>query len=60
MPKYPSQRKYEKEKCKTVTLKFYPPDFDLVDWLNDQPNKTGYIKQLIRDDMSDDEPRYRD
>jgi hypothetical protein len=24
---------------------------DLIDWLDQQPNKQGYLKQLIRDDM---------
>jgi hypothetical protein len=26
-------------------------DADILEWLNQQPNKQGYIKQLIRADM---------
>ena len=25
---------------------------DLIEWLDSQPNKQGYIKQLIRDDIA--------
>ncbi len=25
---------------------------DLIDWMDQQPNKQGYLKRLIRDDMN--------
>ena len=43
--------KYRKNNVKTVAVAFYPGDADLLGWLGEQPNKTGYIKRLIREDM---------
>lgn len=43
--------KYMKEKTKAYTMRFYPTDADLLAWFESQPNKQGYIKRLIRDDM---------
>ena len=44
-------KKYTKEKSKQMNLKFYPSDMDVWDYLQKQPNKAGYIKRLIRNDM---------
>ena len=43
--------KYTKEKVKTYTIKFYPSEKDIYEYLQQQPNKAGYIKELIRRDM---------
>ena len=43
--------KYAREKTKAYTMRFYPTDADLLAWLESQPNKQGYIKRLIREDM---------
>lgn len=43
--------KYQKEKVQTRTIKFYPADSDILEHLDSQPNKAGYIKALIREDM---------
>ena len=32
-------------------MRFGPNDYDLLAWLNEQPNKSSYVKGLIRDDM---------
>lgn len=40
-----------KEKVKRITVDFYPPDADLWEYIQAQPNKQGYIKSLIRKDM---------
>ena len=34
-----------------VAIKLGPPDRDILEWLDSQPNKAGYIKRLIREDM---------
>lgn len=55
MTKYESQSraiaKYQKEKCRTVTVRFFPADADLFEHLDAHANKAGYIKELIRRDM---------
>ena len=38
-------------KGKRMTIDFYPKELDLVEWLNQQPKKQTYIKELIRRDM---------
>lgn len=42
--------KYAK-KVKQQAVKFYPTEADIWEHLQAQPNKMGYIKQLIRADM---------
>lgn len=43
---------YVKSKCKQVTLMLNQEnDADIIEYLNTLPNKSGYLKQLIRDDM---------
>ena len=36
---------------KRMTLDFYPSEADLIEHIENQPNKQGYIKSLIRADM---------
>ena len=43
--------RYVKSNVKQVAIKLGPPDRDLLEWLDSQPNKAGYIKRLIREDM---------
>ena len=43
--------KYVKANVKQVAIKLGPPDRDILEWLDSQPNKAGYIKRLIREDM---------
>lgn len=43
--------KYQKQSTKNVSIRFMPADADLLAWLDAQPNKAGYIKALIREDM---------
>ncbi|MEG0323791.1 MAG: hypothetical protein RR619_07325 [Raoultibacter sp.] len=46
-----ADEKYRKEKMKQVVVRFSPRESDLYEHLEEQPNKMGYIKQLIKDDM---------
>ena len=43
--------KYRREKVRQVGISFYPAEADLYEWVKAQPNMSGYIKGLIRDDM---------
>lgn len=44
--------KYDAANTKSVMLKFnLTTDKDILDRLEEVPNKQGYIKQLIREDM---------
>lgn len=43
--------KYNKEKMIQRVVRFSPNERDLLEHLDSQPNKAGYIKQLIREDM---------
>ena len=45
--------KYDKSNTKMMSLKFnLQTDADILDRLASVPNKQGYIKELIRKDMS--------
>lgn len=44
-------QKYKQEKIKRITVDFSPKEADLWDHVQQQPNKQGYIKNLIRADM---------
>lgn len=49
-----AQRKAAKKyqaKVKRITIEFYPTEAALWEHINQQPNKQGYIKSLIRADM---------
>ena len=43
--------KYLKNNVKRAVVAFYPAEAELWEWLDSQPNKAGYIKRLIREDM---------
>jgi DNA polymerase II small subunit/DNA polymerase delta subunit B len=49
---YRASQKYKKEKVKRITVDFSPVDSDLWEHIQNQPNKQGYIKALIRADMN--------
>lgn len=49
-----AQRKANKkyrDKGKRLTLDFYPTEAAMIEHIENQPNKQGYIKALIRTDM---------
>ncbi len=45
-----AKKKY-RDKGKRLTVDFYPSEADLIEQVEKQPNKQGYIKGLIRADM---------
>ena len=50
---YARQIKYQKEKCQRVYLNFVTTtDADILEHLEKQPNRQGYIKALIRADIA--------
>ncbi|MDO5335607.1 MAG: hypothetical protein Q4F23_06020 [Coriobacteriia bacterium] len=42
---------YRKKHVRQTLVRFYPAETDLWEHLQAQPNKAGYIKELIRRDM---------
>ena len=46
-----AQRKYVRESVKQMTVRFYPSETDVWEWLNSQENKAGHVKALIQADM---------
>lgn len=46
-----ANERYRKESVRQATVRFYPTEADLWEWLQAQPNKAGYMKGLIRRDM---------
>ncbi len=46
-----ASKKYHKEKLVQRVVRFSPREADLLAYLDAQPNKAGYIKRLIREDM---------
>lgn len=48
--------RYIKRNVKRVQVAFYPAERDILEWLGAQPNKAGYIKRLIREDMERGKP----
>lgn len=44
-------QKYKKEKAKRFAIDFSQADAELWEHIQNQPNKQGYIKSLIRADM---------
>lgn len=46
-----ASEKYRKKSIKQIATRFYPAEAALWEWLSAQPNKQGYIKRLIREDM---------
>lgn len=48
-----SQDKYNKEKTSLINIRFVKStEVDILEHLERQPNKSGYIKSLIRADMA--------
>ena len=48
-----AERKYAKTKCTSYTIKLVnSTDADIIEKLNTVPNRQGYIKALIRADLS--------
>lgn len=48
-----SNARYDKEHTRSMRCKLnLKTDADIIKWLDSQPNKQGYIKQLIRDDIA--------
>lgn len=46
-------QQYIKDNIRQVRLTLnQKTEQDLIDWLDQQPNKQGYLKQLIRADMN--------
>ena len=49
---YASQNKYHKEKGKVISIRlFTPQDDDILAYLDTQPNKAAYFRELVRADM---------
>ena len=44
-------KKYKKEKSKRISIEFSQVDAELWEYIQQQSNKQGYIKGLIRADM---------
>lgn len=50
---YAAQKKYRKNNTRSVTVAFYlNTEMDILNKLDSVSNKSGYIKQLIRDDIA--------
>lgn len=50
---YAAQKKYHKEKSRALNMKlFIATESDIIEKLDSVPNKAGYIKQLIREDIA--------
>lgn len=48
-----TKKRYDKENTKQILLKLnIKTDEDILAWLDSQPSKQGYIKQLIRNDIN--------
>lgn len=56
MPLTEAQRKakakYKSQSVKKILLEFYRSDIELYEKIQEQPNKQGYIKELIRKDLN--------
>ena len=55
MPQTDAQKrasaKYRREKMKQIVISFSPNEMDVYDFLKQQPNMSGFIKQLAREAM---------
>lgn len=43
--------KYRKDNVKNVSVKFYPSEKELFDFLDSKGGRASYIKQLLREAM---------
>lgn len=51
---YEQNSKWNKANTLLLTIRLVKTtEQDLIEWLNSQPNKSGYVKALIRKDMED-------
>ena len=49
---YVDQKKYINEKCRVITMTLHKEnDADIINHLDRQPNRTAYLKALIRKDI---------
>ena len=49
---YAAQNKYKLEKSVNFSFRLYTPqDNEMLEWLEAQPIKSGYLKSLIKADM---------
>lgn len=46
-----AKAKYKSQTVKKILLEFYPSDIELYEKVQEQPNKQGYIKELIKKDI---------
>lgn len=46
-----AKAKYKSQNVKKILLEFYPSDIELYNKVQEQPNKQGYIKELIKKDL---------
>ena len=46
-----AKAKYKSNNVKKILVEFYPSEMELYDKVQEQPNKQGYIKELIRKDL---------
>lgn len=47
-----ADQRYKAEKTRQMVVRFYPADADILEHLQSQDSKQGYIKRLIREDMA--------
>lgn len=56
MPKTEAQKraenKYRNNNCRRLNVILYPTEQDIIDKINSVDNYSGYIKGLIRDDIT--------
>lgn len=52
MTYYPANKRYEAKALRKMMIAFNRnTEPDLLEWIESQENKAGYIKRLIREDM---------
>lgn len=49
--------KYHKEKLTQRVVRFSPNEKDILEYLDSMPNRAGYIKELIRADMEQNQKK---
>lgn len=54
--KYAYDRQYAKDNLQQIKFSLHKEtDADILEWLNKKENKAGYLKELIRKDMKNDQ-----
>lgn len=53
-----AMEKYRKANVKQLSVRFYPADADVWEWVQAQPNRQGYVRGLIRADMAKNMERH--